>query len=153
MELLTSLAVAVTVLVNGRSNATPSVAVDGRFAVVAWTAAEPSGTTDVFAAVSRDGARTFAAPVRVNDPPGGVRANGEQPPRIVLTRQPGGDPSITIVWAAKGASGTTLLWSRSDNGGRSFSAAATVAVRVAARHRSEERRVGKECRSRWSPYH
>src|SRR2546430_17133007 len=23
----------------------------------------------------------------------------------------------------------------------------------AARHRSEERRVGKECRSRWSPYH
>src|ERR1051326_5088530 len=24
---------------------------------------------------------------------------------------------------------------------------------VAASHRSEERRVGKECRSRWSPYH
>src|SRR5256885_3512001 len=24
---------------------------------------------------------------------------------------------------------------------------------VALRHRSEERRVGKECRSRWSPYH
>ena len=24
---------------------------------------------------------------------------------------------------------------------------------VAARGRSEERRVGKECRSRWSPYH
>ena len=24
---------------------------------------------------------------------------------------------------------------------------------VAAEHRSEERRVGKECRSRWSPYH
>ena len=23
----------------------------------------------------------------------------------------------------------------------------------AAKHRSEERRVGKECRSRWSPYH
>ena len=22
-----------------------------------------------------------------------------------------------------------------------------------AKHRSEERRVGKECRSRWSPYH
>ena len=26
-------------------------------------------------------------------------------------------------------------------------------VIVAAAHRSEERRVGKECRSRWSPYH
>ena len=25
--------------------------------------------------------------------------------------------------------------------------------RVAAQTRSEERRVGKECRSRWSPYH
>ena len=25
--------------------------------------------------------------------------------------------------------------------------------RRAARRRSEERRVGKECRSRWSPYH
>ena len=24
---------------------------------------------------------------------------------------------------------------------------------LAARSRSEERRVGKECRSRWSPYH
>src|SRR2546425_9822393 len=26
-------------------------------------------------------------------------------------------------------------------------------VRFAAARRSEERRVGKECRSRWSPYH
>src|ERR1017187_4810006 len=30
--------------------------------------------------------------------------------------------------------------------------AATVPLRV-IRNRSEERRVGKECRSRWSPYH
>ena len=28
---------------------------------------------------------------------------------------------------------------------------AEVAIHYA--HRSEERRVGKECRSRWSPYH
>ena len=27
------------------------------------------------------------------------------------------------------------------------------AAEVADRFRSEERRVGKECRSRWSPYH
>ena len=27
------------------------------------------------------------------------------------------------------------------------------ADRFVLRHRSEERRVGKECRSRWSPYH
>src|SRR3712207_8414687 len=28
-----------------------------------------------------------------------------------------------------------------------------LAVPVGVRRRSEERRVGKECRSRWSPYH
>ena len=26
-------------------------------------------------------------------------------------------------------------------------------TKLAEEHRSEERRVGKECRSRWSPYH
>ena len=30
---------------------------------------------------------------------------------------------------------------------------AKSAVEVEIRNRSEERRVGKECRSRWSPYH
>ena len=28
-----------------------------------------------------------------------------------------------------------------------------VAIAASPRSRSEERRVGKECRSRWSPYH
>ena len=27
------------------------------------------------------------------------------------------------------------------------------AIHITKSHRSEERRVGKECRSRWSPYH
>ena len=31
--------------------------------------------------------------------------------------------------------------------------AGLVTVRREGRSRSEERRVGKECRSRWSPYH
>ena len=30
---------------------------------------------------------------------------------------------------------------------------ANIRSRLAALYRSEERRVGKECRSRWSPYH
>src|SRR3712207_9553327 len=30
---------------------------------------------------------------------------------------------------------------------------ASIAKRLEQLHRSEERRVGKECRSRWSPYH
>src|SRR2546429_9774201 len=32
-------------------------------------------------------------------------------------------------------------------------ASATLMRSFLARYRSEERRVGKECRSRWSPYH
>src|SRR2546430_4168580 len=34
-----------------------------------------------------------------------------------------------------------------------FESAPTMSYDVAATGRSEERRVGKECRSRWSPYH
>ena len=36
---------------------------------------------------------------------------------------------------------------------KGFVEEARVGVRNARRDRSEERRVGKECRSRWSPYH
>src|SRR3712207_7486940 len=39
---------------------------------------------------------------------------------------------------------------RTQRGSASSQAARIVA---ASWHRSEERRVGKECRSRWSPYH
>src|SRR2546427_12976889 len=45
-----------------------------------------------------------------------------------------------------------LLLDRSPDDGREFF---EDNIRVERRHgsRSEERRVGKECRSRWSPYH
>src|SRR5258708_40165274 len=36
---------------------------------------------------------------------------------------------------------------------RDLLSTAVVEGRLVWRHRSEERRVGKECRSRWSPYH
>ena len=64
--------------------------------------------------------------------------------------------------------GNTITWGSSGKAGfqgskKSTPFAATVAAEQAARealnlgvrrvHRSEERRVGKECRSRWSPYH
>src|SRR4030066_20079 len=39
-----------------------------------------------------------------------------------------------------------------DGGGRA-GGGVIRRVRLACRRRSEERRVGKECRSRWSPYH
>ena len=48
--------------------------------------------------------------------------------------------------------GTTLLLCRvEDRRGHSHLCAARSADGVSGR--SEERRVGKECRSRWSPYH
>src|SRR2546421_3816006 len=37
--------------------------------------------------------------------------------------------------------------------GRLLAGTEAAAVGLASRVRSEERRVGKECRSRWSPYH
>src|SRR5438132_11203207 len=41
------------------------------------------------------------------------------------------------------------LWKRED----AFTNSGGVGDRVEPSKRSEERRVGKECRSRWSPYH
>ena len=38
-------------------------------------------------------------------------------------------------------------------GGLSFDAFIGNTIKSSVRERSEERRVGKECRSRWSPYH
>src|SRR3712207_7875343 len=38
-------------------------------------------------------------------------------------------------------------------GGKLFLRADAVLAALGAKARSEERRVGKECRSRWSPYH
>jgi len=107
--------------VSGRTNATPSIAADGDAVAVAWGASLPSGATDVFVAMSRDGARTFGAPVRVNDVDGDARLNGEQPPRITLARD-----AVTVVWTTKGAIGTKLLQSRSADGGRTFSKSTIV---------------------------
>jgi hypothetical protein len=127
MDLLIVLAAAVTLAVPGRTSANPSIAVDRSFVAVAWSASDAAGATDVFVATSRDGAVTFGAATRVNDSPGDARANGEQPPRVVLSGRSGAMPAITVVWTAKGRSGTRLVSARSDDGGRSFSAAATVA--------------------------
>jgi hypothetical protein len=110
----------------GRTNATPSIAAEGRFVAVVWGGAEPDGTTDLFLAVSRDAGRTFNAPRRVNDTIGDARLNGEQPPQVALVHRANADPAIVVVWTTKGKNGTTLRQSRSDDGGTTFSPAATV---------------------------
>ena len=114
----------VTLAVPDRSNATPSIASDGAFVAVAWGASLASGATDIFLATSRDGGRTFGTTVRVNDKDGDARVNGEQPPRVVL--QHADPPIVTVVWTTKGEKGTRLVYARSDDGGRSFTRAATV---------------------------
>ena len=45
--------------------------------------------------------------------------------------------------------GATKAFTKREDGGESFH----VGHRNMGMVRSEERRVGKECRSRWSPYH
>jgi hypothetical protein len=119
--------------VKGRSNATPSIAVDGQTVAIAWGASTPAGATDVYAAVSRDGGVAFSAPVRVNDVEGEARLNGEQPPRVAVR-----GAAITIVWTAKGANGTRLLQSRSEDGGRTFAKASAVPGGDAAGNRGWE---------------
>jgi len=124
--------------VKGRGNATPTIAADGSFVAVTWGGTLPSGATDVFAAVSRDGGRAFSAPVRVNNVDGDARLNGEQPPHVALVPRAGHDPSIVVVWTTKGANGTKLLQSRSEDGGRTFAPGALVPGSDAAGNRGWE---------------
>jgi hypothetical protein len=117
--------------VPNRSNATPSIAAGGNTVVVAWSATLPNGgAADVFAAVSRDGGRTFGAPARVNDVDGDARVNGEQPPRVALRGS-----AITVVWTTKGVNGTRLVQASSADGGRTFMKAQPVPGADAAGNR------------------
>jgi hypothetical protein len=115
-----------TLGVEGRSSAHVSLAADGSFVAAVWSASLEGGATDIYAATSRDRGLTFSAPVRVNTTPGDARVNGEQPPRAALMRRPGGVPAMTVVWTAKGATGTKLQTARSADGGRTFGRAALV---------------------------
>ncbi len=127
-----------TVGVPQRANANVSVAADGAFVAIAWSAAPSSGATDIFAAVSTDGGRAFGPPVRVNDVIGDARVSGEQPPRVSLAHHLSGAPGLTVVWTTKGANGTTLMQARSKDGGRTFDRAMVVPGSDAAGNRGWE---------------
>jgi hypothetical protein len=127
-----------TLAVPGRASATPSIAADGRFVAVVWSASLPNGATDIFAAVSRDGAESFGAPVRVNGIDGDARVSGEQPPRVSLVARPGAAPLMVVVWTTKGARGTRIVESRSADGGRTFTPAAAIPGGEAAGNRGWE---------------
>src|SRR2546430_13622335 len=53
----------------------------------------------------------------------------------------------------EGAAAASLIYFGKDPGRLTLPEALTLAVLPQNPTRSEERRVGKECRSRWSPYH
>jgi hypothetical protein len=124
--------------VRGRVNANASISAHGAFVVVTWAAATVAGVTDIYAATSRDGGRTFGGPARVNDVAGDARVSGEQPPSVALVPRKGARPSVVVVWTAKGASGTRLVSARSNDGGRSFGRSTPVPGGDAAGNRGWE---------------
>ena len=124
--------------ISGRANATPTIAAADRFVTVVWGASLPAGATDVYSAVSRDGGRTFAPPVRVNDVEGSASLGGEQPPHVSLVRRAGREPAVVVVWTAKSKDGTRLLMARSEDGGASFGHAAPIEGGVAKGNRGWE---------------
>lgn len=125
---LTSVALAApaSLGVPGRANANVSFASEGGLLVAVWSASTPTGTTDIYAAVSRDAGARFGPPVRVNSTAGDARVNAEQPPRVALRPRGTATPEIAVVWTAKATAGTRLLSAVSADGGRSFAAATVV---------------------------
>lgn len=82
--------------------------------------------TDMYAAVIRDGGKTFASPSRVNSGPGAASVNGEQLPRVALVPRRDGVSEIVMIWTAKGAAETILLTARSADSGRTFNSSTPV---------------------------
>src|SRR2546426_5345719 len=61
--------------------------------------------------------------------------------------------SVALLGNPVSQSGVVVTATLSPAGATPSNATATTASNGSASFRSEERRVGKECRSRWSPYH
>src|SRR5256885_9380118 len=87
------------------------------------------------------GVQTCALPISV--PTGGEKG------------RPLGDKAHDPVWARLAEAGIPAAFHLGDSGYNATLGAAWGGPDEFApfRERSEERRVGKECRSRWSPYH
>src|SRR2546422_2349296 len=83
-----------------------------------------------------------------------VAVTGVQTCALPICRLPRRHVYITTITAPPSASGTQppskTLRRLADRKVRSINRKGRISAAAA---RSEERRVGKECRSRWSPYH
>ena len=120
----------VTVAVKGRANSTPWLAASGSDVALAWGAAA-DGKGDIFVAMSRDGGRTFANPVRVNATAGEARISGEIAPRVSVTPRKGGAPIVAVTWNAKDG-GSQIKTARSTDGGKTFGPAIALQAPGAA---------------------
>lgn len=127
----------VELTVAGRQGANPSLAARGTTVAIAWSAASTTGM-DLYLAMSRDGGRTFGAPVQVNQAAGQARVSGEQPPRVALVPRTNGAVDVVVVWTVKQGNDWQLLTARSTDGGRSFGAAMPVPGSVASGARGWE---------------
>src|SRR2546422_11280806 len=104
------------------------------------------------------GARVNQIPVSWDAQP--PRGPTRTPPMIVAIDGPSGVGKSTVAKLIAARLGYTYLdsgalyravaWKALSTG---TDPAASDAIRRLCATRSEERRVGKECRSRWSPYH
>lgn len=110
----------ITLAVPGTLNRMPSLAVLGDRVVAVWTSTA-NDVMNVYAAVSEDGGATFSEARRVNDRPGDVSSNAEQPPRVAVS-----ETAINIIWPSRLDGASAIRLSRSADGGRTFSAARTL---------------------------
>lgn len=109
----------VTLAISGATNQTPWVAAQGAVVAVVWGATS-NGQGNVFLAVSQDGGRTFAPPVRVNAVAGEARISGEIAPRVSIVPPAAGSAAeVVVAWNAKDG-GTQVKLARSRDGGRTF---------------------------------
>ena len=106
--------------VAGTLNRMPSLASIGDRVVAVWTSTQ-NDVMDVYAALSEDGGATFSSPHRVNDRPGDVSSNAEQPPRAVMS-----ESAVTVIWPSRLDGMSAIRMSRSTDGGRTFGKAKTL---------------------------
>src|SRR3712207_7599369 len=93
----------------------------------------------------RDWSQTCALPISVRPGPDEVWQNPDKPrPTYVLDAYEGGLPSASYLG---------MLADAAEAAGRRRPPRPRGRSLRRRKRRSEERRVGKECRSRWSPYH
>ena len=117
---------------------------------VAWGGTYSRRRTDVYATTSRDGGRSFRAPVRVNRVAGEASFSGEQPPRIAVVPRSGSDPSIVVSVDCEILNWHALVLARSNDGGLSFAVPKPVPGSEAAGNRGWESVATSEGRCRCS---